>query len=112
MQVDPLSPFLVLRKSCVRSCHAFLQMRIREPSRETPHFRSRRRGVSYPLRLSCGCATLKSGPLPSGVPVILEFCAEVTATEGDDGVSSADRPEHPRLFKPADNSFTTSFDHA
>src|SRR6266576_2332408 len=30
-----LSPFLVLRKSCIWPCHAFLQMWIREPFGET-----------------------------------------------------------------------------
>ena len=54
---------------------------------------------------------VKSGPRPSGVPVIVEFPAAVTATEGDDGVSPAHRPEHAGLLEPADNRFARGFDH-
>jgi hypothetical protein len=43
----------------------------------------------------------------------LETTIEMAAPQGDDGVGSANRPEHARLLQAAtDYGLATSFDHA
>src|ERR1039458_7274572 len=62
-----------------------------------------------------GCATWKrrSSGRAARLPVVLEAVVEVAASQGDDGVGSADRPEHAGLFETrADYGFAAGFDDA
>ena len=56
------------------------------------------------------CATLKLGRCPTRLPVVLESAAELAASESDNGIGSADRPEHTGLFEPAQNRFAACLD--
>jgi hypothetical protein len=58
-----------------------------------------------PSRSCLPAQDIKVSACPSGVPAFLEFPAELTASECDDGVRFACRLEHTRLFEPADNGF-------
>jgi hypothetical protein len=57
-------------------------------------------------RIKSGCATLKLAKRPAGFPIILESATQLTTAEGDDGISTAHRPEHSRSLQPSQHSFT------
>ena len=67
-------------------------------------------GVKADVAEVSGCATLKLGRCPTRLPVVLESAAELAASEGDNGIGSADRPEHTGLFEPAQNRFAACLD--
>ena len=61
-----------------------------------------------------GCATWKwrSGRA-ARLPVVLQSAIEVAATQGNDGVSPSNRPEHAGLFEAGtDDRLASSFDDA
>ena len=46
------------------------------------------------------------------LPVVLKAAVEMAAAQGDDGVGTANRSEHPRLFEPGtDYGLAPGFDH-
>src|SRR5437763_7789858 len=50
---------------------------------------------------------------PPGLPIILQPTAEPTAAKGNDGIGTANGPEHAGLFEAAaDDGFAARFDHA
>src|ERR1039457_1175972 len=60
-----------------------------------------------------GCATKKwrSSRRAARLPVVLEAVVDVAASQGNDGVGSADRPEHAGLFETrADYGLAAGFD--
>jgi len=73
-------------------------------------FRDLLTGETVAASRLAGCTTLKLATCPAGLPVILESSTHLTTTQGDDGVSTAHRPEHSRPFQPSQYSFTACFD--
>ena len=57
-----------------------------------------------------GCATLKLAKRPAGLPIILESATQLTTAEGDDGISTAHRPEHSGPLQPPQHSFASCLD--